>query len=72
MCDHRCRRATLARYRQAFRQFDVAKCAALSDAQLEALLTGPLAIVRNRAKIWSVRAATKFGVRVAYNPQGQH
>ena len=49
-------REHLARYRQAFQHFDVAKCAAMSDAQLEALLTGPLAIVRNRAKIWSVRS----------------
>lgn len=41
-------------YRQAFHQFDVTKCAAMTDAELEhALATGN--IIRNRLKVFSVR-----------------
>ena len=41
-------------YRVAFKQFDVAACANLSDAYLETLLTNPN-IIRNRLKVFSVR-----------------
>lgn len=41
-------------YRRAFRDFDPAACAALTDAELEHILaTGE--IIRNRLKVWSVR-----------------
>lgn len=41
-------------YRKAFHGFDIDKCAAMTDAELEALMedTG---LIRNRAKIFSVR-----------------
>lgn len=41
-------------YRAAFHQFDVAKCAALTDAALEDILTTG-EIIRNRLKVYSVR-----------------
>lgn len=41
-------------YRDAFEQFDIARCAKLTDARLERLLTDP-GIVRNRLKVYSVR-----------------
>ncbi len=41
-------------YRAAFHGFDVDACAALTDAELDALMAEP-GIVRNRAKISSVR-----------------
>ena len=41
-------------YREAFKQFDPAACANLSDDYLETLLTNPN-IIRNRLKIFSVR-----------------
>lgn len=41
-------------YRTAFRQFDIAACAKLTDAQLEKILaTGD--IIKNRLKVFSVR-----------------
>lgn len=41
-------------YRTAFKQFDIATCATLSDAALETILaTGD--IIRNRLKVFSVR-----------------
>jgi len=41
-------------YRKAFKQFDPAKCAKLSDAELETILaTGD--IIKNRLKVFSVR-----------------
>lgn len=41
-------------YRKTFKNFDVAKCAKLTDAELEkALATGD--IIRNRLKVFSVR-----------------
>jgi DNA-3-methyladenine glycosylase I len=43
-----------AGYRKAFRNFDVQKCAAMSDAELEQLMQNP-EIIRNRLKIFSVR-----------------
>ncbi|MDB5490465.1 MAG: DNA-3-methyladenine glycosylase [Micavibrio sp.] len=41
-------------YRKAFRNFDPAKCARLTDAQLETQMQNP-DIIRNRLKIYSVR-----------------
>jgi len=41
-------------YRRAFHGFDVDRCAAMDEAELEALRADP-AIIRNRLKIYSVR-----------------
>mgnify|MGYP000508799467 CR=1 FL=1 len=41
-------------YREAFKQFDPAACANLSDTNLETLLTNPN-IIRNRLKVFSAR-----------------
>ena len=41
-------------YRRAFADFDIAKCARLTDRRIEALL-GDAGIIRNRLKITSVR-----------------
>lgn len=41
-------------YREAFKGFDVHRCAAMDDGELEALRDEP-AIIRNRIKIYSVR-----------------
>jgi DNA-3-methyladenine glycosylase I len=41
-------------YKKAFGNFDVKKCAQLTDSQLEAQMDNE-AIIRNRLKIWSVR-----------------
>ena len=51
----------------AFHQFDPVRCAALSDADLEALCANR-AIVRNRSKILAVRANARFVLAVA----GEH
>ena len=41
-------------YRKAFKQFDIQKCARLTDAELEKQM-GNEDIIRNRLKVWSVR-----------------
>jgi DNA-3-methyladenine glycosylase I len=41
-------------YRRAFADFDIAKCARLTDKRIEALL-GDAGIIRNRMKVTSVR-----------------
>lgn len=41
-------------YRKAFNNFDVKKCAQMSDEELEKLMQNP-SIIRNRLKIFSVR-----------------
>ena len=41
-------------YQRAFHNFDIDACAAMTDAELEALMDAP-GIIRNRAKIMSVR-----------------
>src|SRR5690606_14480857 len=41
-------------YRRAFHDFDIARCARLSDARIERLLADP-GLIRNRLKITSVR-----------------
>ncbi|MBM3617124.1 MAG: DNA-3-methyladenine glycosylase I [Alphaproteobacteria bacterium] len=43
-----------AEYRKAFKGFDVKKCAAMTDAELEKLMFDE-GIIRNRLKIFSVR-----------------
>ncbi len=43
-----------AQYKRLFHDFDIARCAALTDAELEAILTDS-GIVRNRLKVFSVR-----------------
>jgi DNA-3-methyladenine glycosylase I len=69
-------RTVLARrdgYRRAFHKFDIARCAKLTDAELEQTLADA-AIIRNRQKVWSVRdnaqaalaAAKEFGSLDAY------
>lgn len=42
-------------YRIAFHHFDIDACASMTDAELEKLLDDP-GLVRNRAKIFSVRS----------------
>lgn len=41
-------------YRAAFHNFDIEQCAAMTDEELEVLLTDP-GLIRNRSKIFSVR-----------------
>ena len=41
-------------YRRAFHGFDIDACAAMTDAELETLLSDP-GLIRNRSKIFSVR-----------------
>lgn len=41
-------------YKKAFNNFDIKKCAKMSDEELEALIQNP-EIIRNRLKIFSVR-----------------
>ncbi|MBL8297472.1 MAG: DNA-3-methyladenine glycosylase I [Rhodanobacteraceae bacterium] len=43
-----------AHYRRVFHDFDIARCARLTDAQLERALADP-GIVRNRLKVYAVR-----------------
>jgi len=60
-------------YRRAFLNFDIARCAKLTDAHIEKLLTDP-GLIRNRLKITSVRdnaraaraAIDEFGSLDAY------
>lgn len=41
-------------YKSAFHDFDIARCASMSDKELNALLNNP-GLIRNRAKIFGVR-----------------
>ncbi|ESQ77953.1 DNA-3-methyladenine glycosylase I [Asticcacaulis sp. YBE204] len=60
-------------YRAAFKDFDIAACAAFTDEELEARMSDE-GIIRNRLKIWSVRKnalafiaiQTEFGSFDAY------
>jgi len=60
-------------YRRAFDDFDIARCAALTDARIESLL-GDAGLIRNRLKLTSVRgnaraalaAIDEFGSLDAY------
>ena len=51
-------------YREAYHGFDIARVAAMADAELEALLAGS-GLVRNRLKIWSVRKNAQAALRIA-------
>jgi DNA-3-methyladenine glycosylase I len=50
-------------YRKAFKGFEIARVARMSDAALEKLLLDP-AIIRNRQKIWSARNNAQAALRV--------
>lgn len=55
-----------AGYREAFKQFDPAACAHLSDAYLEKLLSNP-EIIRHRLKIFSVRKNAQIFMNIQHN-----
>jgi DNA-3-methyladenine glycosylase I len=60
-------RTVLARrneYRTAFHAFDIGRVAAMSDAELDAVLTGS-GVIRHRQKIWSVRDNAKAALALA-------
>ena len=50
-------------YHRAFFDFDLEKCAALSDGYLEELMGDP-GLIRNRNKIWSVRKNARAVLRI--------
>lgn len=50
-------------YRKAFHRFDVQKCAAMTDEDLEVALLNP-EIIRNRLKIFSVRKNALAFIRI--------
>ena len=52
-----------AAYRKAFRGFDIARVARMTDAALEKLLADP-AIIRNRMKVWSARNNARAALKV--------
>ncbi len=59
-------RTILARrqaYRDAFHDFDIARVAAMTDAELETLLTSS-GIVRNRQKVFSARSNAQAALRM--------
>jgi DNA-3-methyladenine glycosylase I len=59
-------RTVLARrdaYRQAFHNFDIARVAAMSDADLTSVLTES-GVIRHRQKIWSVRDNARAALAV--------
>ena len=56
--------AKRAGYRQAFYQFDITKVAAMTDAELEALMQNAC-IVRNRRKIYATRGNAQAALRAA-------
>lgn len=58
-------RTVLARreqYRRAFHGFDIGRVAAMTERQLESVLGDP-GVIRNRLKIWSVRANAQAAER---------
>ena len=60
-------RTVLARrdgYRRAFHKFNIARCAKLTDAELEQTLA-EANIIRNRLKVWSVRDNAQAALAVA-------
>ena len=61
-------------YRRAFHGFDLEKCAAMTDAEIERLLTdgttGRDAIVKNRAKVVSVRTNARAILRLIADAEG--
>ena len=50
-------------YREAFHDFDVAKCAAMTDKELSYLLNDP-GLIRNRAKIFGVRKNAQVVLKI--------
>ncbi len=59
-------RTVLARrdaYRAAFHNFDISRVAAMSDADLTAVLTGS-GVIRHRQKIWSARDNARTALEV--------
>ncbi len=52
-----------ARYEQVFHGFDIERCAAMTDRQLERLLEDP-GIIRNRLKVYGVRKNAKAALRL--------
>lgn len=52
-------------YRMAFHDFDIDKCAAMSDSELEALM-GDSGIIRNRGKIYSVRSNAEAVLKIQH------
>jgi len=50
-------------YRTAYHGFDIARVAAMSDAELTAVLTGS-AVIRHRLKVWSVRENARVALAV--------
>lgn len=52
-----------ARYREVFHGFDIARVAAMADAELEALLLDP-GIIRNRLKITATRDSARTALSV--------
>jgi len=59
-------RTVLARrdaYRAAFHGFDIARVAAMTDAELTSVLTGS-PVIRNRQKIWSARDNARAALAV--------
>ena len=61
-------------YRRAFHGFDLERCAAMTDAEIERLLTdgttGRDAIVKNRAKVVSVRTNARAILRLIADAEG--
>jgi DNA-3-methyladenine glycosylase I len=52
-----------AAYRKAFRGFDIARVARMTDTALEKLLLDP-GVIRNRMKIWSARNNARASLKV--------
>ncbi|UXI68183.1 DNA-3-methyladenine glycosylase I [Tahibacter amnicola] len=50
-------------YRRVFHDFAIARCAAMTDAELETVLADP-GIVRNRLKVYSVRKNARAALEV--------
>ena len=50
-------------YRSAFLGFGITRCAAMTDGELDRLLTGS-GIIRNRLKVYSVRSNAQAALRV--------
>ncbi len=55
-----------AAYKSAFRNFEIAECAALTDEYLDRLLEDP-GLIRNRNKIYSIRNNAAAALRIIEN-----
>ncbi len=56
-------------YREAYHGFDIPRVAAMTDAELEALIAGS-GLIRNRLKIYSVRENAKAALAIAGSLDG--